>query len=311
MIPIEQAHLRVAALSHPGETGKNNEDRFSVVAQRLGSRGLPGLLAVVADGIGGHQAGEVASQITVDTIVRRLEPSNGRSPLAELRNAVVEAARAVSRASAEAEERRGMGSTVAVAWVLADRLFTATIGDSRIYLLRQGILRQLSVDHTWIQEALDHNVISPEEAREHPNAHILRRHLGGEQVPEPDLRMRLAPGESEQASRSHQGLRLRGKDQILLCSDGLTDLVTDHEIRETLTAHPPPEAVETLVQTARGRGGHDNITIVVMGVPPRPQPDPRRQRGRFLAASAIGILALLAIFAVAGAAAWWFGLWPW
>ena len=311
MTSPDSAHVRIAALSHPGETGKNNEDRYSVTSYRLGSRRTPAVLAVVADGIGGHLAGEVASQLAVESIIRQLGRANGRAPLRELRSAVIEAARAVSRASQEAEERRGMGSTVAVAWVVGDRLFTAFVGDSRIYVMRGGVIQQTSVDHTWIQEALDHRVISPEEAQDHPNAHVLRRHLGGAQVPEPDLRLRLSSAEGDARARANQGLRLRSGDQILLCSDGLTDLVSQSEIRDSLAGLAPDQAADRLVELARARGGHDNITVVILTVPPPGPAQARRRIARFVVASAIGTLALLALLSIALAAGWWFGLWPW
>ncbi|MEX0788830.1 MAG: protein phosphatase 2C domain-containing protein [Anaerolineales bacterium] len=311
MTSPDPAHVGIAALSHPGETGKNNEDRYSVTSYRLGSRRTPAVLAVVADGIGGHLAGEVASQLAVEAIVRQLGRAHGRAPLRELRSAVIEAARAVSRASQEADERRGMGSTVAVAWVVDDQLFTAFVGDSRIYVMRGGVIHQTSVDHTWIQEALDHRVISAEEAHDHPNAHVLRRHLGGAQVPEPDLRLRLSSEEGDARARANQGLRLRSGDQILLCSDGLTDLVSQSEIRDSLVGLPPDEAADRLVELARARGGHDNITVVILTVPPPGPGQARRRLARFVVASAIGSLALLALLAIALAAGWWFGLWPW
>jgi protein phosphatase len=150
MIPSDQPHLTIASQSHAGETGKNNEDAFSTSAYRLEADQTPSLLAVVADGIGGHQAGEIASGITIETAVRHLAAANGRQPVAQLRAAVVDAGRAVAQAAMEAEERAGMGSTIAVAWIIGLHLYTATVGDSRIYHLRQGRLRQLSIDHTWI-----------------------------------------------------------------------------------------------------------------------------------------------------------------
>jgi hypothetical protein len=123
------------------------------------------------------------------------------------------------------------------------------------------------------------------------------------------MRLRLSLRESESVSRSHQGLRLLGGDQILLTSDGLTDLATDAEIQQALTTLPPQEAVDSLVQLARTRGGHDNITVVLLTVPTRAPV--RRTRSRFYLATALAVLALLALLALAAAAAWWFGLWPW
>lgn len=309
MIPSDQPHLTIASQSHAGETGKNNEDAFSTSAYRLEADKTPSLLAVVADGIGGHQAGEIASGIAVETAVRHLAAANGRQPVAQLRAAVVDAGRAVAQAAMEAEERSGMGSTIAVAWIIGLRLYTATVGDSRIYHMRQGRLRQLSIDHTWIQEALEHHVITPEEARTHPNAHILRRHLGGSLDVEPDLRMRWNSGDDDVRALARQGLRLEASDQILLCTDGLTDLVNDRELGEALASGASKEAVDSLVVLARARGGHDNITLVLLGVPPEAATAVRRHISPWTVAAAVAGLATLV--ALAMAAAWLLGFWPW
>lgn len=306
MIPSESPHLLVAAGSHPGETGKNNEDAYSVTSYRLNSGSTHSLLALVADGIGGHQAGEVASRLAVDTVVQRVAASSGRDPLAVLRAAVVEAGRAIQRAAALSPDHEGMGSTVAVAWEIGGRLYTVSVGDSRIYFLRAGELRRLTIDHTWVQEALDHGVITPEEAHNHPHAHILRRHLGGAKEAQPDQRLRLSADESDARSVANQGLQLRQGDQILLCSDGLTDLVSDEEIRATLSAQPPAVSVPTLIDLARARGGHDNITVVVVLIPAQP----RRRRPALPAL--LGASLLLLLLVAAGAfALLWLGLWPW
>jgi protein phosphatase len=306
MIPSESPHLIVTASSHPGETGKNNEDAYSVTQYRLDSGPRRSLLALVADGIGGHQAGEVAARLAVDTVVQRVAASNGRDPLPVLRTAVVEAGRAIQRAAALSPDQEGMGSTVAVAWEIDGRLYTVSVGDSRIYFLRAGELRRLTTDHTWVQEALDRGIITPEEAQNHPHAHILRRHLGGAQEAQPDLRLRLAAEESDARALANQGLHLRQGDQILLCSDGLTDLVSDEEIRATISAQPPAVSVPTLIDLARARGGHDNITVVVVLIPAQP----RRRRPAL--PTLLWASLLLVLLAAAGSVALlWFGLWPW
>jgi protein phosphatase len=306
MIHADQPHLTVAALSHPGETGKNNEDAFSVTAYQIESDRTPSLLAVIADGIGGHQAGEVAARLAVDTLVHSLAASSGRQPVKQLRAAVVEAGRVIARASGESQDLAGMGSTIAVAWVVGPRLYTANVGDSRIYLFRGGILRQISTDHTWVQEALEHNVITPEEARDHPHAHVLRRHLGGVQEPLPDLRLRLSPDESDARSAANQGLRLRSGDQILLCSDGLTDMVTDVELADILSHQAPTPAVQALVDLARAHGGFDNITVILATVPP----GLRGPRTFPLTAAVVGVFLLLVLILAGLAILWRFGLWP-
>ncbi|HET7012027.1 MAG TPA: protein phosphatase 2C domain-containing protein [Anaerolineales bacterium] len=301
--------MLVVTQSHAGETGKNNEDSFSATAHRLESDGTPSLLAIVADGIGGHQAGEVASRITVETIHEALSAASGRQPIQQLRSAVVAAGRAVARAAEESESRQGMGSTVAVAWVIGSHLYTASVGDSRMYLLRQDRLRQLTIDHTWVQEALDHRIIVPEEAKGHPNAHILRRHLGGGLDVEPDLRMQWNPGDDDVRAISRQGMRLNVGDQILLCTDGLTDLVDSGEIADALHRGPPREAVESLVVLARARGGHDNITLILLEVPPG---SPVRARVLPRWSILLGaVVALLALIVLGLGIAWWTGWWPW
>ncbi len=172
--------------------------------------------------------------------------------------------------------------------------------------MRGAGLHRLSIDHTWIQEALDHGIITPEEARNHPHAHVLRRHLGGTQDPQPDLRLRLRPDESDARAQSNQGLSLRAGDQLLLCSDGLTDLVTDAEIQTILGSHPPATATQTLIDLARARGGHDNITVIVALVPAA------RRRPRPLLPGLVLALALMLILVAAGTLGlWWLGLWPW
>lgn len=306
MIRTDRPHLVVAAQSHPGESGKNNEDAFSVSSYVLEVGKVPSLLAVVADGIGGHQAGEVAAQLAVETLVQRVAGSTGREPLAVLRAAVVEAGRAIQRAASTSPDHAGMGSTIAVAWEIGGKLYTVSVGDSRIYLLRGADLYRLTIDHTWIQEALDHGIITPEEARNHPHAHVLRRHLGGAQDPRPDLRLRLRADESDARSQANQGLPLRVDDRILVCSDGLTDLVTDAEIHSILGAHPPSVATQTLVDLARSRGGHDNITIITALVPAR-----RRQRRPVLPGLLLALALMLILVTVGSLGLWWLGLWPW
>ncbi len=267
MNPEPSPHLPFSALSHPGETGKNNEDRWAVRGFRLEADGTPVTLAVVTDGIGGHQAGEIAAELALDTFVASLATYQDGDPIPALQAAVERASRAVTTASLESPDREGMGSTLSAVWVIGTRLYTVSVGDSRIYRLRLGQLQQLTIDHTWVQEAIDHHLIPPSMARHHPNAHVLRRHLGGQQTPVPDFRLRLSPEESDEQSRANQGLTLLPGDRLLLCTDGLTDLVRDREIRASLRRRPLPEAVEHLVRQARRRGGYDNITVLALAVP--------------------------------------------
>jgi len=155
MIRTKRAHLKIAALTHPGMAGKNNEDRYAASAFRLSrSDPTPSVLAVLCDGIGGHQAGEVAAEIAVEAISQRVADSDGSQPVQTLQDAIVQASEQVHDFAASQGHLQGMGATCACAWVIGDRLYTGAVGDSRIYLKRGKNLHQLTTDHTWIQEAL-------------------------------------------------------------------------------------------------------------------------------------------------------------
>jgi serine/threonine protein phosphatase PrpC len=285
MIRIARAHLKVAALTHPGLAGRQNEDRFAVSAYRLSEVDpTPSVFAVLSDGIGGHRAGEVAAEIAVESISRMVEQSDGREPLATLNHAVQASSELIAAKAKDDTQRLGMGTTCACAWVIGDKLFTASVGDSRIYLLRGEQIHQLTIDHTWVQEAVEKGILPPDQARAHPNVHVIRRYLGSSQPPQADLRMRLAKDESDTQSRSHQGLRLLPGDVLLLCTDGLTDLVEADEIWETIhgasaTVNPAggglPAAAQALVDLAISRGGPDNITVVLLAVTRSPAPTKR------------------------------------
>jgi serine/threonine protein phosphatase PrpC len=160
MIRVERSHLTVVAETHPGMTGKNNEDRFAVSAYKLKRGGrLPALFAVLSDGIGGHRAGEVAAELAVERISQMVAKSSGKDPVETLSAAIAQASQEIYAQAQAVPERNGMGATCACAWIINDRLYTATVGDSRIYLIRDGAIQQVTKDHTWIQEALDKGVL--------------------------------------------------------------------------------------------------------------------------------------------------------
>jgi protein phosphatase len=249
-------------------TGKGNEDRYAISAFRLENEGsTPSVFAIVADGIGGHQAGEIAAEIAVNTITHAISVSDGTKPQETLQNVIVQAGEAIQKQSNSKESQQGMGSTCACVWIIGDQLYTASVGDSRIYLLRDGNFQQTTIDHTWVQEALDHGIIQPDQARNHPRSHIIRRYLGSKNPVVPDLRLRLSSDESDETALSNQGFRLSPGDQVLLCSDGLSDLVDDNEIRDTLMDSDLSDALSALVDEANERGGHDNITILALQIP--------------------------------------------
>ncbi len=223
---------KFAANSHIGRVYGHNED--SVRCEP--SKGL----FLVADGMGGHASGEVASRIVADTVARH--GANG--PLAD---AVLAGHRAVVDAASANVSRSGMGSTVVVARISGGRLEIAWVGDSRGYLFRDHRLERITKDHSLVNLLLERNELSEAEAYRHPQKNVITQTLGhGEPVP------------------SHSSLALRCGDRVLLCSDGLNDELTDGEIGELLAIGSLEQAVDSLVEKALARGGRDNISAVLI-----------------------------------------------
>ena len=312
MIPINEGHLYVAASTHPGMKGKNNEDRYAVSAHHLGPEDrTPSLLAVICDGIGGHRAGEVAAEMAVETISGTVAESDGKQPLAVFTDAFSKANQVIREQATNDLAQRGMGATCVCAWVIGFRLYTASLGDSRLYFIRGDTIRQITTDHTWIQEAIDFGALTPEQAVGHPNAHVIRRYVGAQNPMAPDFRLRLLPDETDEQSEANQGMRLLPGDRLLLCSDGLTDLVTKEEILNALRSRERKAALAYLIDLANSRGGHDNITTIVLEMPPdenltvplktRAQEGGRRKQ---YARGCLGILLLLALMALLGILIW-------
>jgi protein phosphatase len=298
MIKIDKAHLEIAAASHPGMTGKKNEDRYAVTPFLTGQKDqMPAVLAVLCDGIGGHRAGEVAAHMGVSMITETVAASDGGQPIKTLDAAIKRANHAIYEASLTDQGRKGMGATCACAWVIDDRLYTANLGDSRIYLLREGHILQLSTDHTWIQEAFDAGIMDESQVEAHPNAHVIRRYLGSPTPPHPDFRLWFFEGESDAEALDNQGLPLLPGDIVVVCSDGLTDLVSDDEIRLMVKAKPFDAIPKALIDLANARGGHDNITVVTMRVPAKPVRAFRKPRKRRWLVGCLAVLALLLVLA--------------
>ena len=294
MIRNDRAHLSVAAQTHAGMTGKNNEDRYAVTSYQLSeSDATPVLFAVVADGIGGHRAGEVAAELAVNHISQTVAESDARHPKKILEKAIQEASNSIADHASSTPEQQGMGATCACVWVIGNQLYTASVGDTRIYLLREGRVQQLTTDHTWIQEALEKNIITHDYARDHPNIHVIRRYLGSPEPSDVDFRMRLYDSEMDALAEGNQGMPLYPGDTLLICSDGLTDLVWNDEIGEIIrTKGNLKTAAQGLIDTANQRGGHDNITVVLIAVPRDLKWTPTKKR-KWLPWIIGGILALV------------------
>lgn len=269
-----RVHVDVAGRSHPGKVRPRNEDHFLITrfgryletaATNLPGDQLParveevGYAMIVADGMGGHAAGETASQMAISGLVRlvlaspdwilKFDGSQGE----QVQRRAIERLQAIhGEILAHARQNPaldGMGTTVTIAVSLADDLQIAHVGDSRVYLLRGSSLSRLTRDHTYVQQLVERGHMSTEEAASHRLRHILTGVVGGS---------------AAQVAVDVDLVRLLDGDLILLCSDGLTDLVTDAEIarlmRETTTAG---QACDRLVDLALERGGTDNVTAIV------------------------------------------------
>ena len=305
---LAQTDYPVVALTHPGMKGKNNEDSFGVAAFSNGPLGArPILLAILSDGVGGHNAGEVASAMAVEQISRVVQDSDGGSPTEVLRRAVQAASQSIRDQALRSAAQSGMAATCACVWINGDRMYTATVGDSRLYRLRGGKIQRISTDHTWVQEALERGLIKPEQVNGHPNQHVIRRYLGSPVPPEVDFRLRLAQNESDERARANQGERVLPGDLILLTSDGLTDLVSDEEIREAFRSAPGEAAGRKLIDLANERGGHDNITLVAVQIPAASRARARRALpiSPRWAAWGCGAILLAAVLALGLAGGWW------
>jgi len=249
--------IEAQGLSDPGRKRHGNEDSMWLDAD-LG-------LGVVADGMGGHQSGEVASRLAAETMrdfIARAQQDRdltwpfgldaARSFAANcLGTAIRLANRRVYAAAASRENLTGMGTTLVAALARDGHLTFAGVGDSRVYLLRGGSLAQLTRDDSWVEAALAHHLISPTDREKHPYRHVLTKAIG--LLEDVEFEVHEQP--------------LEGGDRVLLCSDGLTGPVPDERIREILNAHDRDltEACRALVTAANAAGGPDNVTVVLLG----------------------------------------------
>ncbi len=233
--------LRFAAGSHKGMIREGNEDS--------GYAG-PRLLAI-ADGMGGQAAGEVASSEVISTLVTLDDDIPGSDILTSLGTAVQRANDQLRAMVEEDPQLEGMGTTLTALLWTGQRLGLVHVGDSRAYLLRDGVLTQITQDHTWVQRLVDEGRITEEEATTHPQRSLLMRALGSGDHVEPDLSIR----------------EVRAGDRYLICSDGLSGVVSHQTMEETLASYQgPQETVQELIQLALRGGGPDNITVIIADV---------------------------------------------
>jgi len=245
-------NLRAIAITDVGAVRKNNEDQVRFVRPSdLIQRKEKGFLAVVADGMGGHAAGERASTIAVNTLCRAYYdgPSN---PLQALRLALSKANEAIFHESRSDLNLRGMGTTCTAAAIIDDEIFIGHVGDSRAYLVTSDEIYQLTEDHTYVQELLRKGEIDPLEAINHSQKHVLTQALGTTTDKRGDVFL--------------SKLTLSNSDKLLLCTDGFYEYFTDEEIRNTLLSSTMHDAGKILLQQAIDRGGHDNISFLLVEV---------------------------------------------
>jgi len=219
-----------------------------------------GLLFAVADGIGGHAAGEVASAVALEALSREMDRAPGGWAVAKrLRRAVYEANLEIYNKAITIPELRGMGTTLTATALVGGTLATAHVGDSRLFLWRDRTLTQLTKDHTWVAEQVAYGILSADDARTHPRRNVLTRCLGRELIVSTDvLTLDLRPG-----------------DVLLQCSDGIHVPVPEPEVCELLAAHPPEAACRALVRRAREEGGEDNMSVQIAAVVSCPPPPPK------------------------------------
>jgi protein phosphatase len=234
--------LKTAAQTDVGRRRSANEDCYAL-APDLG-------LYLVADGRGGHAAGQVASDLAAQAAVAALRTlTDAPANLTEkLRYSVAAANREILSTARAKPELSGMGTTLVALLARSDRIALAHVGDSRAYLIRSGRIRQLTDDHSLVAELVRRREISATAARGHPHRHVLTRALGVRRAVEPDL-AELTP---------------EPRDVFVLCSDGLTGHLRDEEIAAAVEGRDLDAACDTLVRTANSRGGEDNITVVLV-----------------------------------------------
>ncbi|MEY3807024.1 MAG: hypothetical protein RIR69_1836 [Actinomycetota bacterium] len=234
--------LKWGATTDVGMVRQQNEDDFSADEN----------LFVVADGMGGHNAGEVASALAIATV--RSGARSGIFTPAQFRELVQQANTAIYTASLDDSTQSGMGTTLTAMAVVPGEdptVLVANVGDSRTYLFRNNVLSRVSVDHSYVQELVNEGIITPEEARVHPRRNIVTRAMGIDRNVHVDV--------FEQ--------QVRTGDRLLLCSDGLVDEVSDADIAQILREHTnPQETAEALVMVANANGGRDNTTVIVVDV---------------------------------------------
>jgi serine/threonine protein phosphatase PrpC len=245
--------VKFVARSEIGHARENNEDKFDFYEPDeeplLAARGS---VYLVCDGMGGHNAGQIASELAAKQFLHAYYHLGGTAQEAA-RQAILQAHHYIAEMASKVPSRYGMGTTLTALILKQDEGILAHVGDSRCYRLREGVFEPLSRDHTLVARLVEQGILTPEQAKYHPQRNVIRQAVG---VADP----------SEPLEPDIETFPLQAGDLYLLCSDGLTDMVDDAEIEAVLREEPPTRAAWRLVDRALANGGRDNITVVLVRV---------------------------------------------
>jgi len=247
----KQLRLDVAQLTDVGRKREHNEDNMAyVIPKDPQVMTKKGALFIVADGMGGHAAGEVASEIAVDTVSNTYYQDDSEDVAASLLQAIKRANALIHQRAAENMLRSGMGTTCVAAVLRGNMAYIANVGDSRAYFMRNGQVKQVSQDHSWVAEQVRAGLLTDDQARTHAQRNVITRCLGTQADVDIDIFTE----------------ELREGDSLVLCTDGLSGLVSDDEIQRIVEQYVPQESVYHLIERANSNGGPDNITAIVLRV---------------------------------------------
>ena len=237
--------MKTFSVTDAGVVREMNQDYYFSSDTAVGN--LPNLF-IVADGMGGHKAGDYASRYTIERVVASVSRNTGEEPIAIMKEAINKANELLVAESREDESKSGMGTTLVIGTIIGNKLFVANIGDSRLYVVGQN-MRQITRDHSLVDEMVRLGEINADEARVHPDKNILTR----------------AVGTSDHVEADFFEVEITADDTILLCTDGLTNMVRDDEILDIIKKYDNAQAATMqLVKEANANGGRDNITVMII-----------------------------------------------
>ena len=237
--------MKTFSVTDAGVVREMNQDYYFSSDTAVGN--LPNLF-IVADGMGGHKAGDYASRYTIERVVASVSRNTGEEPIAIMKEAINKANELLVAESREDESKSGMGTTLVIGTIIGNKLFVANIGDSRLYVVGQN-MRQITRDHSLVDEMVRLGEINADEARVHPDKNIITR----------------AVGTSDHVEADFFEVEITAEDTILLCTDGLTNMVRDDEILDIIKKYDNAQAATMqLVKEANANGGRDNITVMII-----------------------------------------------